>query len=209
MKEDTATIPKGTTVVIVDEFGKMGAPGKGRRYFGYALSVTKDPIGFAKLTAHNRAKNPGKEVKARDDTDKGHFKVINGAKKLRVSSAAFYIDKENPPRGWKNDKSSESMRKLFTKSLEKTLPEDGKVKVIVDHHTGYRGKVKSIVEGMSTPEREVTGNEYNSSSGPYSDLLQTQDYITYAAAGKVEHNEPSLSDRIKMRFRKFIEGDLE
>lgn len=208
LKEGTKNIPKGTTVAIVDEFGKLGAPGKHRRYFGYTISITKDPIGFANLTMHNRIKSPGKEIKARDDTDGGRLKVIEGARRLRISSATFYIDKKNPPRGWKKDKPSENMRKLLSKSLEESLPEKGRVKLIVDHHTGYRGRMGNIVESLSTPKREVTGGEYNSSSGPYSDLLQTQDYITYAAAGKVEYDEPNLSDRIKMRFRKFIGGEL-
>ncbi len=56
LKESTATIPKGTVVMVVDEFGDLGVTPKNpvrkrrRRYFGYAISVTDKPKDFADLT---------------------------------------------------------------------------------------------------------------------------------------------------------------
>ena len=115
-----------------------------------------------------------------------------------------------PPRGWKKgNNQSDNMLLLITKVLNDSVPSNGNVKVIVDNHNAYKNDVTKYINKMSTNKRTVTGGEYNSKSGPYSDLLQTHDYVAYAAGNYVEYNDPSLSDILNMKFRKYQDGDLK
>ncbi len=212
LKETTKTIPKGTTVMIIDEFGDLGVTPKDsvekrkHRYFGYAVSVTDKPGDFADLTKDNRRVH-GKELKASRDSYEGREKIAEGIAEMNADVRVYYIDKDNPPRGWSGKKgSSQDMGKLFRHSVKKSLPEEGNVLVIVDHHTGHRN-VESFLEEQSNGDLKVRGNTYNSYSGPYSDLLQTQDYVAHAAGDAVEHNNRKLSDIIGMKFRR-ITGRL-
>lgn len=210
LKQSTKNIPRGTTVIIIDEFGDLGAPRKKHRYFGYAVSKTKNPIKFAGITIGNRKKHTNREFKAHDDDAEGRKKILTDVRKERVVTNAYYVDKTRPPRGWKKgDNQSDNMLLLITKVLDDSVPPTGNVKVIVDNHNAYRKEVTKHINKMSTDKRTVTGDEYNSKSGPYSDLLQTHDYVAYAAGNYLEYDDPSLSDILNMKFRKYQGGDLK
>jgi hypothetical protein len=209
LKETTKTIPKGTTVMIIDEFGDLGVtpkdPAKKRRYkhFGYAVSITDKPRKFAHLTENNRRIRV-KELKASQDSPDGRVAVAKGMSDMGVDVRVYYIDKDNPPRGWSGKKgSSQDMGKLFRRSVKESLPEKGNVLVIVDSHTGHRN-IDSFLEEQSKDGLKVRGGQYNSESGLFSDLLQTQDYAAYAARDAVEYRNRKLSDIVHIKFRKII-----
>lgn len=206
IKKNTKTIPVDSTVVVIDEFGDLGDPNTSRhRYFGFAVSVVKNPKEFAGHTEKNR-KRFKKEIKAKDDESRDI--VIDGIREQRVGTHACYVDKNNAPRWWSRGKrKSDSMQELFSHTLDETLPDTGNVLVITDHHSGYKGNAESIIGSKSNERRIVKGGEYNSASGPYSDLLQTQDYVAYAASAAVEYGNRSYSDRLKMSFKKFLRRD--
>lgn len=205
LKESTATIPKGTIVMVVDEFGDLGVvsedPDKsgGSKHFGYAVSITDDPIKFAELT-DDRRKTNGKELKAYKDTYKGKRAVAKGVSDMNVDVRVHYVDKTNPPQGWSGKKgSSKDMDKLFHQSVNDSLPKKGNVLVVVDRHSGHRN-VESFLKEQSKADLNVRGGMYDSYSGPYSELLQTQDYVAYAARDALDYNNRRFSDLIGMKF---------
>ena len=207
LKESTATIPKGTVVMVVDEFGDLGVtpkdPVRKRKYrhFGYAVTLTDRPGRFAGLTEINR-KTREKELKAYWDSPEGRMKIAEGMADLNVDTRAYYVDKDDPPRGWCGKKgSSQNMGRLFRRSVKESMPEKGNVLVIVDSHSGHRN-IESFLEEQSGDGLKVRGGAYDSHSGPYSDLLQTQDYAAYAARDAVEHRNRKLSDIIGIKFRR-------
>ena len=206
LEESTATIPKGTVVMVVDEFGDLGVTPKDptkrrrRRYFGYAVSITDRPKDFADLTKNNRRIH-GKELKAHRDTPEGREKIAEGISEMNVDARAYCVDKDNPPKGWigDEDNSSRDMNKLFRHSVEESLPEEGNVLVVVDRHTGHTD-VDNFLEKQSKGKLKVKGGLYDSYSGQYSDLLQTHDYVAYAAGSAAEHKDRKLSDIIGLKF---------
>ncbi len=208
LKESTAVIPKGTVVMVVDEFGDLGVTPKDsdkkrrRRYFGYAVSVTDKPKEFADLTGENR-KTHLRELKANKDTSEGREKIAEGIARMNIDARAYYVDKDNPPKGWSgNEKSSsKDMNRLFRYSVEESLPEEGKVLVVVDRHSAH-ADVDKFLEKQSGNKLKVKGGLFNSHSGQYSELLQTHDYVAYAAGSAVERNNRKLSDIIGIKFPK-------
>ena len=208
LKEDTSTIEKGTTVLIVDEFGELGNRlTRKSRNFGFAISVTDDPVSFGKVTKKNRDRDPGIEKKAYMDSTKGRMEIIKEISDLGVVTRVYYVDKDNPPFGWNDEnKQSKNFGRLFHHSIKDALPKKGKVMVIVDRHSAHK-KVNEFLKSQSNDKRKVSGDTYDSASGPYSDLLQTQDYVAYAASAAVEYGNRSYSDRLKMSFKKFLRRD--
>lgn len=207
LKQSTKNIPRGTTVMVIDEFGDLGVtpkdPTKKRRcrYFGYAVSVTDKPKKFAALTDNNRRVRR-KELKASLDSLEGRKKIAEGVGDMNVDVRVYYVDKDNPPRGWSGKKgSSEDMEKLFHHSVKDSLPEKGNVLVVVDRHSGHKN-VEKFLKEQSKDELKVKGNTYDSASGPYSELLQTHDYVAYAATDVVEYKNRDLSDIMGMKLCK-------
>lgn len=202
LPESTEYIPVGTTVIIIDEFGDLGATPKDptkkrrRKYFGYAVSITDDPGGFAGLTDDNRTKH--RELKAWKDSPEGRKKIAEGIAGMNVDARAYCVDKDDPPKGWKG-KGSGDMNRLFRYSVEESLPKEGKVLVIVDRHSSL-GDVDRFLKEQSKDKLKVRGDKYDSHSGLYSELLQTHDYVAYAAGIAKEHNDRSLSDIIGIKF---------
>ena len=197
------------TVMVMDEFGNIGVePRTSERKFGYAISVTENPDAFGEITAINRWKNDD-ELKARDDR-KHSGRILTRIKKQGVRTYAYYVDKEKPPNGWKDDDRNKVMLKILSHSVDETLPETrGHVYVVVDYHKAYKGAVRPLMLSKSKPWKKVDGDKYDSHVGPCVDVLQTHDYVASAARGNIEIGDPARTSILKMRIRKIEDGDLD
>lgn len=193
------------TVVIIDEFGNSAElPVDHETVFGYALSVTEHPDAVGSLTAWNRIVYGG-EHKATDDPIEAREEMAKKIAKLRVKTYAFYVDKYQPPKGWSGPARSKVVLRVLDYSLDQVLPKTrGNVFVIVDHHTAYKGKLKVLIESKSDDNRIVSGDQFNSSEGPYSDLLQTHDYVSNSARSATELHEPTRAEILKMKVKRIV-----
>ena len=196
------------TVMVVDEFGNVGKdPKTSETKFGYAVSVTEHPDAFAEITSDNRWRS-SVEKKARDDL-RYQSKITSKIASQGTRTYAYYVDKSDPPKEWDDDDRGKVMLNILSYSVDRTLPETrGNVFVVVDYHTAYKGAVRPLMQSKSRPWKTVDGDKYNSGEGPYSDILQTHDYVASAARGNIEIGDPTRTRILKMRIHKITDGDL-
>lgn len=206
--------PKGRfrgydTVMVVDEFGNVGKdPKRSETKFGFSVSVTERPEDFGRVTEMNRILHKT-EWKASDDTQDERVRKTRGIARIGTKTFAYYVDKNHPPAEWLDDDRRKVMRGMLNYTIDSTLPEThGDVLIVVDHHTTYKGRVRPMIESKSTPWRIVEGDEYKSHQGPYSDLLQTHDYVANAARSKIEIGESTRADILRMRVHKIRGGEF-
>lgn len=205
LRDINGNFPGFDTVMIVDEFGNLGIePKPHESKFGYAVSITKHPGRFGRVTAGNRTVCSGSdEIKASRDPDK--LNITLDIAKTRVRSFAFYVDKKDPPSWWsKEDRICIALGQVLDRTLPRTK---GNVFVVVDGHSSYRRRcrVKPLVESKSKPGKTVKGDEFDSRQSECSDLLQTHDYVANAARSRIELHHPLRSIILRTRVRRFRE----
>lgn len=203
VRYDTGSIPRGTTVIVVDEFGEWGnGPNKKHRHFGYAVAVTDRPVEYARITdgVRKRVKGEPKAYLCAGYRDG----ICTRIGEMGVDCGTYYVDKESPPQGWTNKNATKDMKGLVRHSLEDAVPKEGRVLVVVDYHSSLKN-IDDVLDCLKKVNPKVAGGVYNSTSGQFSDILQTHDYVAYATGGAVEYEERTLTDKIGMKFRKITE----
>ena len=197
------------TVMVLDEFGNVGLlPSRSEKYFGYGVSVTKNPEAFAAVTADNRFHHEG-EWKARDDTVEKRARISRCIASTETDTYGYFIDKRNPPEEWYADDRAELMTRIMEYSVRSTLPETkGDVLVVVDGHKAYGDRAKQVIERTDSPWKRVTGDQFSSADGEYSDLLQTQDYVANAVRSHLEVGDPTRTTILKTRMHQIENGEI-
>ena len=78
-------------------------------------------------------------------------------------------------------------RGVLRVALDRTVPDiDGNLFLILDHHTAYTPQTPVRIRERYSDRRIVDGDEYDSKSGQFSDLLQTHDNAVFATHKFVE-----------------------
>lgn len=202
---------KYSTLMVVDEFGNIGqTPHKGEEFFGYGVTVTRDPEAFASATDDNRFYHSG-EWKARDDTISNRTKITRRIAGTNPKTYGYYIDKRNPPKEWSEEDREELMTRIMRYSVKSTLPETGKgdVYVVVDNHRAYHSNTRETIESTSTPWKRVTGDQFNSGEGEFADVLQSHDYVANAIRSYLLLGDDTRIKILKTRIHEIEDGEID
>ncbi len=202
-------MPKGyRTMLVIDEYGGLGElPQPHENTFGFAVAMVDDPKAFADLTAHNRANSNGEEVKA--SSDPNQMAVTEKIAILKPATYGFYLDKADPPSGWRGSEPQEKMLGTLDLALGDVLRDcHGNTYVVVDDHNLYRGKLVPVIRSFSNDERIVDGNKFDSRSDKqYRGQLQTMDYVASALHGYAEIGDDTRSKMLGMKIRRIGRDD--
>lgn len=194
------------TMLVIDEYGGLGeSPEPHETTFGYAVAVVDDPKAFADLTAHNRPEGSKVEVKASRDPNR--MAVTERIAALGPVTYGFFLDKSDPPSGWRGSEARDKMIGTLDLALGDVLRDNqGNIYVVVDNHTVYRGELAPAISLHSNGGRMVAGDKYESKSGQFSGELQTVDYVASSLRGQAEFGDDTRTRKLGMKVRR-IAGD--
>ena len=193
-------------MLVVDECGNLGElPKAHENTFGFAVAVVDRPDAFGILSEYNRQVCGG-EVKASRDPRKDE--VIRDIATLHPTIYGFYLDKGEPPHGWRNSTASDKMIGTLDLALGSVLRDmEGNTYVVVDYHTAYDKRLVPVIQAYSDGSRKVDGDKYGSKDSEFKGVLQTVDYPANALRGYAEIGDGTRADKLDMRIRRIGKDD--
>lgn len=218
---DPKGMPEGyDTMIVADEFGNAGLDSSpDERIFRYALSKINRPDAYASITEYNRQVR-GPEIQRREGLEKPvEIKASHDLNCPRwcqditilgTKPVIVYLEKDRPPLGWIGADRAAIQRGVLKKGVEYCIRDStGRVFLVIDHHSAYPKNLPDIIhDGLTTSDLVVDGDDFSSSQGQFSDVLQTHDQVAYAMHRLLKKNDDRASKHLKPVVRRIAEGDV-
>lgn len=217
VKEWNETSPKDRHIIVIDEFGNTGPKHSKETHFGFGVSEVSSPHVYMGVSKVLRKFHKTDEKKAHDSTQAERILVTAAIASTGTKTSSLYVDKDDLPEVMAKGDKQQKIRGMLGRTLDKTLPEDGIVWVVVDHNDQYGGNspVRRICSARGTDSRTVYGEQYRSvgNSDPQS-LIQTNDFVANAADSNLVFGKKFRSKLLRMKMTRmnrdsrFKESDL-